>query len=80
MIRLPRRTAVDPGKLRTNTIRWIFPRPKGRGAEEGITYHDSDNRNSGSGTFNGKGTYLKEFRMAESPDISYTNSNNPEPH
>jgi len=28
---------------------------KAAGAEEGITYHDSDNRNSGSGTFNGKG-------------------------
>jgi hypothetical protein len=51
---------------------------KAAGAEEGITYHDSDNRNSGSGTFNGKGTYLKEFRMAESPDISYTKFNNPE--
>jgi len=50
---------------------------KAAGAEEGITYHDNDNINSGSGTFNGKGTYLREFRMFESPDISYTKFNNP---
>ena len=43
------------------------------GAGEGACYHDTDNRNSGSGagSLNGVGTYENEFRMAESPDISY---------
>ena len=50
---------------------------KAAGAEEGITYHDTDNKNSGSGALNGTGTYLKEFRMHESPDISYVKFNNP---
>ena len=40
---------------------------------EGIAYHDSDAINSGSGTFNKPdGTYLNQFRMNESVDISYT--------
>lgn len=50
---------------------------KAAGAEEEIVYHDTDNVNSGSATFNGKGSYNKEFRMYESPDISYTKFNNP---
>jgi hypothetical protein len=43
------------------------------GAEEGECYHDTDNKNSGSGagSLNGMGTYENEFRMFESPDISY---------
>jgi hypothetical protein len=40
---------------------------------EGVAYHDSDAINSGSGTFNKPdGTYLNQFRMNESVDISYT--------
>ncbi len=40
---------------------------------EGVAYHDSDAVNSGSGTLNkADGTYLNEFRMNESVDISYT--------
>jgi len=40
---------------------------------EGIAYHDSDSRNSGSGALNpADGTYLNQFRMGESVDISYT--------
>jgi Carbohydrate binding module (family 6) len=50
---------------------------KAAGAEEGITYHDTDNKNDGSGALNGKGTYNKEFRISESPDISYVKCNNP---
>jgi hypothetical protein len=43
------------------------------GAGEGACYHDTDNKNSGSGagSLNGVGTYENEFRMFESPDISY---------
>jgi hypothetical protein len=70
---------VIPGRLQNefyDTMN-ISDSAKAAGAEEGITYHDSDNVNSGSGTFNGRGTYLKEFRMYESPDISYTKFNNP---
>jgi hypothetical protein len=46
---------------------------KRAGAGEGACYHDTDNKNSGSGagSLNGIGTYENEFRMAESPDISY---------
>ena len=51
---------------------------KAAGAGEGITYHDTDNKNDGSGALNGLGTYHKEFRRFESPDISYTKFNNPE--
>lgn len=44
---------------------------------EGIAYHDSDKINNGSGKLNpANGTYLNEFRMNESVDISYTKSNN----
>jgi hypothetical protein len=50
---------------------------KAAGAEEGIVYHDTDRRNPGSGTLNGKGTYNREFRMFESPGTSYTKFNNP---
>jgi hypothetical protein len=40
---------------------------------EGIAYHDSDSKNSGSGTLNpADGSYLNQFRMDESVDISYT--------
>src|SRR5271154_6457028 len=43
---------------------------------EGIAYHDSDSKNSGSGGLNpADGTYLNEFRMEESVDISYTKFN-----
>ena len=40
---------------------------------EGVAYHDSDSKNSGSGVLNpADGTYLNQFRMDESVDISYT--------
>jgi len=40
---------------------------------EGIAYHDSDSKNSGSGGLNpADGSYLNQFRMQESVDISYT--------
>jgi hypothetical protein len=40
---------------------------------EGVTYHDSDAKNSGSGGLNpADGTYLNEFRMHEAVDTSYT--------
>jgi hypothetical protein len=40
---------------------------------EGVAYHDSDSKNSGSGALNpADGTYLNQFRMDESVDISYT--------
>jgi hypothetical protein len=43
---------------------------------EGIAYHDSDSKNSGSGALNpADGTYLNQFRMEESVDISYTKFN-----
>jgi Carbohydrate binding module (family 6) len=50
-----------------------------QGAEEGVCYHDTDNKNSGSGpgALNGTGSYEKEFRMHESPDISYVKLHNP---
>jgi hypothetical protein len=43
------------------------------GAGEGACYHDTDNKNSGSGagSLNGVGSYENEMRMFESPDISY---------
>lgn len=70
---------VIPGKLQNEYYDTmdISDGQKAAGAEEGITYHDTDNKNDGSGTFNGKGTYNKEFRMFESPDISYTKFKNP---
>jgi hypothetical protein len=40
---------------------------------EGIAYHDTDAKNSGSGMLNpANGTYLNEFRKNEAVDISYT--------
>jgi hypothetical protein len=40
---------------------------------EGVAYHDSDSKNSGSGGLNpADGNYLNQFRMDESVDISYT--------
>jgi len=40
---------------------------------EGVAYHDSDAKNSGSGGLNpADGTYLNEFRMHEGVDTSYT--------
>jgi hypothetical protein len=40
---------------------------------EGVAYHDSDAKNNGSGGLNpADGSYLNEFRIAESVDISYT--------
>jgi len=43
------------------------------GGGEGVAYHDSDAKNSGSGGLNpADGSYLNEFRIAESVDISYT--------
>ena len=40
---------------------------------EGVAYHDSDARNSGSGALNpANGSYLNEFRMNEGVDTSYT--------
>src|SRR5580658_6306075 len=40
---------------------------------EGVAYHDTDAKNSGSGGLNpANGTYLNEFRMKEGVDTSYT--------
>ncbi|HEX3683319.1 MAG TPA: hypothetical protein VHU83_12355 [Bryobacteraceae bacterium] len=40
---------------------------------EGVAYHDSDAKNSGSGGLNpADGSYLNQFRMQESVDVSYT--------
>jgi hypothetical protein len=45
---------------------------------EGIAYHDSDTINSGSGRLNtADGSYLNEFRMKESVDISFTKFRDP---
>jgi hypothetical protein len=45
---------------------------------EGITYHDSDSINSGSGGLNpADGSYLHEFRINEAVDISYTKFQDP---
>jgi len=42
---------------------------------EGISFHDSDSLNSGSGNLNPpNGSYLNEFRINEPVDISYTKS------
>ena len=43
---------------------------------EGVTYHDTDHVNHGSGELNPlNGTYLHVFRIAEGVDVSYTKSN-----
>ncbi len=70
---------VIPGRLQNEyyDMMDISDERKAAGAEEGITYHDTDNKNDGSGALNGKGNYLKEFRMSESPDISYVKFKNP---
>lgn len=40
---------------------------------EGISYHDTDSLNNGSGKLNpANGSFLNEFRMKEGVDISYT--------
>ncbi|NJK87687.1 MAG: carbohydrate-binding protein [Bacteroidales bacterium] len=39
---------------------------------EGVAYHDSDNKNSGSGELNKGISYLDQFRVSEAVDISYT--------
>jgi hypothetical protein len=45
---------------------------------EGISFHDTDSTNSGSGRLNpADGTYLNEFRMNEAVDISYTKIREP---
>ncbi len=45
---------------------------------EGISFHDTDSTNSGSGRLNpADGSYLNEFRMNEAVDISYTKFRNP---
>jgi hypothetical protein len=70
---------VIPGRLQNeyyDTLD-VSDAQKAAGAGEGVTYHDTDNKNSGSGALNGTGSYKKEFRMTESPDISYVKVNNP---
>jgi len=43
---------------------------------EGISYHDSDSVNNGSGKLNpANGDFYNEFRMHEGVDISYTKTN-----
>ena len=43
---------------------------------EGIAYHDTDEKNNGSGALNAlDGSYLHSFRVDESVDISYTKTN-----
>lgn len=45
---------------------------------EGISFHDSDSINSGSGRLNpADGTYLNEFRINEPVDISFTKFREP---
>jgi hypothetical protein len=45
---------------------------------EGIAFHDADSINSGSGRLNpADGSYLNEFRMNESVDISFTKFRDP---
>jgi hypothetical protein len=39
---------------------------------EGVTYHDSDPQNNGSGNLNTGGGYYADFRKKEAADISYT--------
>ena len=65
---------VIPGRLQNeyyDTME-ISAEQRAAGAEEGVTYHDTDNKNDGSGRLNGTGSYVNEFRMRESADISYT--------
>ena len=71
-------TQTIPGRIQNEyyDVMDISDSEKQSGKAEGICYHDDDNINSGSGKLNKTGTYLKEFRMFESPDISYTKFNN----
>jgi hypothetical protein len=70
---------VIPGKLQNEYFDMldVSQAEKAAGTGEAITYHDTDNKNDGSGSLNGRGNYIKEFRSSESPDISYTKFNNP---
>jgi len=67
-----------PGRLQNEfyDVMNISDAEKRSGAEEGHCYHDTDHENKGSGILNGTGSYLKEFRMFESPGISYTKFHN----
>lgn len=73
-------THVIPGRIQNeyyDTLA-VSDKEKANGAGEGLCYHDSENVNNGSGKLNKPGNYLNEFRMYESPDISYTKFNNPD--
>ncbi len=73
-------TQVIPGRIQ-NEFYDMLPvsdEAKAAGAEEGLCYHDSDAVNSGSGKLNKTGSYVKEFRRFESPDISFTKVDNGE--
>jgi hypothetical protein len=65
---------VIPGRLQNEyyDTMAISDSAKAGGAEEGVTYHDTDDKNDGSGRLNTGQTYLDRFRMSESADISYT--------
>jgi hypothetical protein len=65
---------VIPGRLQNEyyDTMAISDSAKAAGAEEGVTYHDTDNKNDGSGKLNTGGTYLDQFRRHESADLSYT--------
>jgi hypothetical protein len=70
-----------PGRLQNEYYDTVeVPDDRKAIAEEGVTYHDTDDKNSGSGAgaLNGTGSYLKEFRMFESVDTSYVKFNNPD--
>ena len=69
---------VIPGRIQNEYYDMldVTDAEKAKGVEEGICYHDSEAVNNGSGKLNKPGTYLSEFRMHESPDISYTKFNN----
>lgn len=63
-----------PGRLQNEyyDTMAISDSAKAAGAEEGVTYHDTDNKNDGSGRLNTLRTYVDQFRTRESADISYT--------
>jgi hypothetical protein len=73
-------TQVIPGRIQNEFYDAldVSDKEKAAGAEEGKCYHESENINNGSGKLNKAGNYLSEFRMSESPDISYTKFNNPD--
>jgi hypothetical protein len=65
-----------PGRLQNEHYDMMdVPDAQKKTAEEGVCYHDTDTTNSGSGSLNGTGSYINEFRMRESPDVSYTKFN-----